>query len=554
MSDNQVSAGQKVKDSPLRDSWTVNLMLRAAHAYRDTELGSPQPTAEPSENGNFIKLKNSSGGDLLRGNVLAIGDELLTEKSLQYKWFDGDAIADTTDAIAIYRAPCPSTDNAEAYIAGCCIALISVTDTSHKWADVTVGETVLTSGEEGRVEILSTPTETGEQECFVNIKNVRPTCCDDGSSGSGDGFGDSDCCAGTETALPGDDDCCPPGFVKISTKKFIDLVRFDGDDCVCEPGTSGSNGSAECGEEPSWANDPCDFTCFRFDPANIKNACANECPCTADDIDAAALDGNPLTRYLAADLPEYPDGDDSLITTTGEVYYTTDHWLWKQKTGSRYEYHFRRDSGQFQIIDCTADVASIVDSGNGLYLINALGDEYTIEIDGCGGSVDSSDSGSASTFCPEEGTACSLLTDHTPDTVRVTVSHPEVSDRCRVCDQQETQGVFDLPQTAACNWQANIVTDLCVVSGNNATIQVQIQDNGGGSVSVFVSMYNSGGFNAPCFATDTVIGSKVFPSGFDGTGQHSIPITTAGLNQAGWPYDWENVTFNVDFGNGDACP
>jgi len=185
--------------------------------------------------------------------------------------------------------------------------------------------------------------------------------------------GEDACCAGIETAKPDENGCCPPGFIRISLKKLADALRYEDAGCDCD-GVSGSGGvsaSANCDPEPSWASDPCDYTCLSIDSANIVNSCGDpECPCTDDPIDAASQDGITMTKFPANELLNHPEDNPELISTYGDVFYLTtgsgvskkQWWVWKQKSGSRYEFHSRYQEAENE---STLEIASCVETGGG---------------------------------------------------------------------------------------------------------------------------------------------------------------------------------------------
>lgn len=174
MNFDRVSSGTPIREAPTTQAAWINAVSESAEYYQqqirlgkgpNAVAGSLQP----------VKVRNTTGGDLLRGSVVELGDELLDAKDPRNLWFEGNTYSDGVLAILCQAAP--DEKIVPAKLVGPVVALVNVTSTSHTHAAPASSETVLQSGTEGIAQILSSLDETGEQECIVLI----------GAGGSGGG-------------------------------------------------------------------------------------------------------------------------------------------------------------------------------------------------------------------------------------------------------------------------------------------------------------------------------------------------------------------------------
>jgi len=154
-----------------------NNMVDAGRAFADGQLssGAPQPTRPPQT--NTIKLKNSSGENRRKGEILKIDGKVITDLTAEHIWLDG--LEPTDDCrFGILKAPAETGDPpeiVEAQLSGVCLALVNIGHVAHRRASAVEGEFVLQSGFSGPVEIQYAPSGTGEHECVVRIGVVTET-------------------------------------------------------------------------------------------------------------------------------------------------------------------------------------------------------------------------------------------------------------------------------------------------------------------------------------------------------------------------------------------
>jgi hypothetical protein len=171
-SNDKASPGQPFR-APRAETW--NGIVDAGNAYRAGRLnvGAPPPT-RPRQT-DLVRIKNNSGADRARGEILLIDGKAITDLSDEHIWLLGDEPTDD-GYFAILKQPIQSGDVGTAQVSGCCLAMVDVSDADHTRAKPAAGEYLLESSTDGPIEIIYSPGLTGEQECVVRF----------GSSGGGD--------------------------------------------------------------------------------------------------------------------------------------------------------------------------------------------------------------------------------------------------------------------------------------------------------------------------------------------------------------------------------
>lgn len=146
----------------------------AADDYERRALGEGGGEKHGKLSTGRIRIKNSSGADRRAGEILQVGDYLLTDIERRYPWFDAD-LHDGTDApFAVLLEPIIDGEIGLAQIAGVCMALVNFAHASQQFARPDPAGTDVLKGEAlGPVRILHKPTGTGELKCLVNLGDGR---------------------------------------------------------------------------------------------------------------------------------------------------------------------------------------------------------------------------------------------------------------------------------------------------------------------------------------------------------------------------------------------
>jgi hypothetical protein len=167
-SNDKASPGQPFR-APRSETW--NGMVDAGNAYRAGRLnvGAPPPT-RPRQT-DLVRIKNNSGADRARGEILLIDGKAITDLTDEHIWLLGDE--PTADGyFAILKEPIASGGVGVSQVSGCCLAMVDVSDTDHTRAKAAAGLYMLESSADGPLEILYQPGTTGEVECVVRFASI----------------------------------------------------------------------------------------------------------------------------------------------------------------------------------------------------------------------------------------------------------------------------------------------------------------------------------------------------------------------------------------------
>jgi hypothetical protein len=128
-----------------------------------TSPGSHIPT-------DRVKAKNNSGSNVPRGGVLEFTSFLLsTDLQQEYPWFNATTPDLTNVGWGVARNPIPIDAIGEMQIAGVAIAIVNVSDATHKYARPAASSRKFASGNSGPVRILYKSAGTGDKECWVHL-------------------------------------------------------------------------------------------------------------------------------------------------------------------------------------------------------------------------------------------------------------------------------------------------------------------------------------------------------------------------------------------------
>lgn len=162
--------GKATSGSPFRPPPAViwNNMVDAGVAFGDSKFDAgAQPPIRPRST-DIIKIKNDSGGDRSKGQILKIEGKALGTITDESIWLLG--IEPTDDCyFGILKEPISDEKLGAIQVSGCCMAKVDISDVDHTRAIALAGEYVLASSDTGPIEILYAPSSTGEQDCVVRF-------------------------------------------------------------------------------------------------------------------------------------------------------------------------------------------------------------------------------------------------------------------------------------------------------------------------------------------------------------------------------------------------
>lgn len=167
----KVSPGQSLKEIP--SAWWNDLDDMRSWWTQQQRLGGPfGGVADSLINPSVIKIKNSSGADLARGKTLEIGNLIVTDKSNQFRWFDGDTPSADDVPFCVLANALPDEAIGPAFVSGVCVASVDVQSTSDTRATLVSSASDLDSDSAGPIRILNTLSTTGVQEVLVQLGSV----------------------------------------------------------------------------------------------------------------------------------------------------------------------------------------------------------------------------------------------------------------------------------------------------------------------------------------------------------------------------------------------
>jgi hypothetical protein len=161
------SSGEKFKAPPAQ-IW--NNMVDAGRAWADGQLNSGAPDRSRSRPTDIIKVKNETGANRARGQVVCFNGFILTDLDPDAIWLRGvETIRGRHFAVLKYDV---SVDEiVDAQISGVCVGSVNITNIAHRCARLpSNGTHVLQSCFSGPVELLWTPSTTGVRDCAINIR------------------------------------------------------------------------------------------------------------------------------------------------------------------------------------------------------------------------------------------------------------------------------------------------------------------------------------------------------------------------------------------------
>lgn len=168
----KVSSGQPFRPPPA-PIW--NAMVDAGNAFKNNQLGTQQAPKLIPRKSDIVKVRNDTGADRVKGQVIGLGDKITTNVEQKHTWFEG--VAPTAGvkyaSVAIYLGAVVDGNIGDAQVAGVCIARVNVSSTVHTHAYVVPGSYVLASSFVGPFELVSEPASTGEAEYYVIMRRDR---------------------------------------------------------------------------------------------------------------------------------------------------------------------------------------------------------------------------------------------------------------------------------------------------------------------------------------------------------------------------------------------
>lgn len=156
-----------------------NKFAKAARKFYGDKYSQNSLTEPPDETGNVCLVRNNTSSDLKRYNVLGVGNPIISssvnldEFKRQPTFIGATPSAAHVGKFCVLLENIPAGEIGRALLDGVVPVQVSVTSTSHRFADVTANVTeYLASSSPFRGAMILTPlTSTGLQWCLVRLSN-----------------------------------------------------------------------------------------------------------------------------------------------------------------------------------------------------------------------------------------------------------------------------------------------------------------------------------------------------------------------------------------------
>jgi hypothetical protein len=166
----KVTPGQRIKSTPFSRATFMNDTVELVNAYNEGRLSGTRGITRGDSSRVVVEVRNSTGGDRARGEVVQLGDHLLDDVSEEHPWFDADLVAaPVLQRMAILLKPIKEDAIGSAMLAGVCLARVDVSNANHTHAYPVSGDAELASGYNGPLELLMEPDGTGVQDLWALI-------------------------------------------------------------------------------------------------------------------------------------------------------------------------------------------------------------------------------------------------------------------------------------------------------------------------------------------------------------------------------------------------
>lgn len=162
---------------------TFNTFIDAGRDFKARQRNATRGRAQSTHNAETILVRNDSGSDRDRFDVLGIDGPIFTPTDNANTFKNQVAVKGITPAVdnhagkfVILAEPVKNGSITRGFISGVCAAYIDIDDEDHKTADVKDGDaTSLVSGDDGAVSILWAESGTGNKWAVVRFSGVGGT-------------------------------------------------------------------------------------------------------------------------------------------------------------------------------------------------------------------------------------------------------------------------------------------------------------------------------------------------------------------------------------------
>lgn len=163
--------------TPLAKVFSSNLLGKMIDVAHGDEMDRRGNVAQHFKQAGIVKVRNDTGTDLDRFNIIGLGDPLVLpadsiDEFKRRPTFSGETpTAAHAGRFGVLLEPLAQNAIGEAVVAGVVQAQVDITDDMHDFCEVTTSSEVLTSYARGSAQILASEGLIGQQWCLVRVGN-----------------------------------------------------------------------------------------------------------------------------------------------------------------------------------------------------------------------------------------------------------------------------------------------------------------------------------------------------------------------------------------------
>ena len=179
--DGKRSPGEKIHKVP---ATVWNNAMDAGQAWAAQQLSTNTPLAAAMRVTDIVKVRNDTGQDMARGEVLCLDDFVLDDLIFDSLWFSG-LVPDSSEApptskpYGVLLDPIKHQSSGPQHfgrlaVSGVCLAKIDNLDNEHQYAHIVSGEKQLaTNSSRGQAQILYRQNVGGQWWAAIRLSNYR---------------------------------------------------------------------------------------------------------------------------------------------------------------------------------------------------------------------------------------------------------------------------------------------------------------------------------------------------------------------------------------------
>ena len=170
LQDGKRGPGQKIYSVP----FTVwNNAMDAGRDWAGKQLTNGPPDDAGQQSHDVVKIRNNTGSDLDRGDVLCLDSFDLDDLNPRYLWFVGEQPTTAEKPYGVLLQPIPAGKRGFAQISGICLAKIANIYADHPFAHIVAASDQLQTDWHGQAEIIHRQQVDAQWWAVVRLSNYQ---------------------------------------------------------------------------------------------------------------------------------------------------------------------------------------------------------------------------------------------------------------------------------------------------------------------------------------------------------------------------------------------